>query len=156
FLFFKNGQQIHKQKNDSMNLDDLGGDARKENILAIMAAMSTADGTFHENEMVYILKLGLSLGMTDEQIRDVTINNNPTLFVPSSEAERMEILVYLVCLIRIDGDITEEEKEMLYHFALKLGFNHLLVSNIIRVLHANKGKRLPPDAILKEVKKYLN
>ena len=139
-----------------MNLDGLGEDARKENILAIIAAMSTADGDFHENEMVYILKLGLSLGMTEDQIRDVTIKKNPTLFVPSSEAERMEILVYLVCLIRIDGEITEEEKDMLYHFALKLGFNHLLVSNIIRVLQANKGQKLPPGAILTEVKKYLN
>ena len=70
--------------------------------------------------------------MTEDQIREVTINKNPTMFVPSSEAERMEILVYLVCLIRIDGDITEEEKEMLYHFALKLGFNHF---HLVKVLY---------------------
>jgi len=139
-----------------MNLDELGDDARKENILAIMVAMSTVDGQFHDNEMVYILKLGFSLGMTESEIRNVTVSKKPSLFIPSSEAERMEILVYLVFLMRIDGDITDEEKELLHHYGLKLGFNHLLVSNIIRVVHANKGSKLPSDAILKEVKKYLN
>lgn len=139
-----------------MNLDDLGEDAKKENILLIMISMSKVDGVVHDNEMVYILKLGLSMGLTEDQIRDITINKNPSLFVPASETDRMTIFYYLVFLIKVDGKVTEEEKEMMHHFGLKLGFNHLMVANIIRVVQANLGQKLPPDAILKEVRKYLN
>lgn len=139
-----------------MNLDELGEAAKKENILLIMISMSKVDGVIHDNEMLYILQLGLSMGMTEADIRDISVRQNPALFVPASEADRMTIFYYLVFLIKIDGEISQEEKDMMYHFGLKLGFNHLMVSNIIRVVQANMGQKLPPDAILKEVRKYLN
>jgi len=139
-----------------MNLEELGEDAKKENILSIMISMSKVDGIIHDNEMMYILQLGLSMGLEENEIRNVTIRNSPSLFVPASEADRMTIFYYLVFLIKVDGIISEEEKDMMHHFGLKLGFNHLMVANIIRVVQANIGKKLPPDAILKEVRKYLN
>lgn len=139
-----------------MNLDELGEEAKKENILSIMITMSKVDGVIHDNEMLYILQLGFSMGLKEADIRAVTKNANPSLFVPASEADRMTIFYYLIFLIKVDGNISEEEKEMLHHFGLKLGFNHLMVANIIRVVQANIGKKLPPDAILKEVRKYLN
>ncbi len=139
-----------------MNLDELGENAKKENILSIMISMSKVDGVIHENEMLYILQLGLSLGMSEEKVRDISMEENPALFVPSSEEDRMTIFYYLVFLIKVDGKISEEEQDMMYHFGLKLGFNHLMVSNIIRVVKAHMGQKLPPDAILKEVRKYLN
>ncbi|MDF1696644.1 MAG: hypothetical protein P1U56_12460 [Saprospiraceae bacterium] len=139
-----------------MNLDELGDNAKKENLLAIMVKMSKVDGEVHANEMMWILQLGFSLGMTEEEIRNITINDSDSLLIPTSEQERMSILVYLVFVIKVDDEITEEEKETLHHFGLKLGFNHLMVANILRVVEANLGKRLPPDAILTEVRKYLN
>ena len=139
-----------------MNLEELGEDAKKENILAIMMTMSKVDGVIHENEMIYILQLGLSLGMKEEDVRAISMNNKPSMFIPASETDRMTIFYYLVFLIKIDGVITEQEEDMMYHFGLKLGFNHLMVSNIIRVVQANLGRKLPSDAILKEVRKYLN
>lgn len=139
-----------------MNLDELGDNAKKENILSIIILMSKVDGVIHDKEMVYVIKLGLSLGLSEEQIRAISTVKDPKLFVPSSEIERMTILYYLVFLIKIDDDISKEEQDMMFHFGLKLGFNHLLVSNIIRVVKANLGKKLPHDAIIKEVRKYLN
>ena len=139
-----------------MNLEELGDDAKKENILAIIVAVSKVDGGIHENEMLWILQLGFSMGMNEEKVREITIKEDPSLFIPSSEKERMTILYYLVFLIKVDGRITEEEKNILHHFGLKLGFNHLMVANIIRVVQANLGKKLPPDAIINEVRKYLN
>lgn len=139
-----------------MNLDELGDDAKKENILAIIVAVSKVDGGIHENEMLWILQLGFSMGMNEEEVREITIKDDPSLFIPSSEKERMTILYYLVFLIKVDGRITEEEKNILHHFGLKLGFNHLMVANIIRVVQANIGQKLPPDAIINEVRKYLN
>ena len=139
-----------------MNLDELGENAKKENILAIIVEVSKVDGGIHENEMLWILQLGFSMGMNEEEIRDITIKEDSKLFIPSSEKERMTILYYLVFLIKVDGKITEEEQNILHHFGLKLGFNHLMVANIIRVVQANLGNKLPPDAIINEVRKYLN
>ncbi len=140
----------------NMNLDGLDEDAKRENILSIMITMSKVDGVVHDTEMLYILQLGFSMGMTESEIRNISATDNSSIFVPSSELDRMTIFYYLTFLIKADGEISEEEKEMMYHFGLKLGFNHLMVSNIIRVVQANLGRKLPPDAILKEVKKYLN
>jgi len=139
-----------------MNLDELGEDAKKQNILSIMLYMSKVDNVIHDNEMMYILQLGLSMGMSDEAIRQIAKDIKPNLFIPSSEIDRMTILYYLIFLIKVDGEVTEEEKEMLHHFGLKLGFNHLLVANIIRVVQANLGKKMPPNALIEEVRKYHN
>jgi uncharacterized membrane protein YebE (DUF533 family) len=139
-----------------MNLDELGEDAKKQNILSIMLTMSKVDNVIHDNEMMYIIQLGLNLGMKEESIREIAHNESPSIFVPTLETDRLTILYYLIFLIKSDGVISEEEKDMLHHFGLKLGFNHLMVANIIRVVQANLGKRLPPNALIEEVRKYLN
>jgi len=139
-----------------MNLDDLAEKAKKENIIAIMISMSMVDGNVHENEMLYILKLGFSMGLGEDEITNISMNKKTTPFIPSSEHDRMTILYYLIFLIKVDGEISKEEKDMMHHFGLKLGFNHLMVANIISVVQANMGRKLPSDAILKEVRKYLN
>jgi len=139
-----------------MNLDELGEDAKKENILSIMISMSKVDGLIHDNEMLYVIQLGFSMGLSEKEIRNIASIQKPKLFVPSSEHDRMTIFYYLIFLIKIDGEISKEEKDMMYHFGLKLGFNHLMVANIIQVVQANMGQKLASDAIIKEVRKYLN
>lgn len=139
-----------------MNLDELGEDARRENILSIMILMSSVDGVIHDNEMLYILQLGFSMGLTEDEIRAISVVKRPDLFIPTAEADRMTIFYYLVFLIKVDGEISKEEQDMMYHFGLKLGFNHLMISNVIKVVQANLGRKLPPDAILTEIRKYLN
>lgn len=139
-----------------MNLEELEDEAKKENILSILLTMSKADGELHDNELMYIIQLGLSLGLDESSIRGIAHNDHRHIFIPTSEIDRMTILYYLVLLIKVDGKVTMEEKELLHHFGLKLGFNHLMVENIIRVVNANLNRRLPQDALIKEVRKYLN
>ena len=139
-----------------MNLEELGEQAKKENILSILIQMSTVDGDISNNEMAYILQLGFSLGLDEESIRSVSKERDVHPFIPTAEQDRMTILYYLIFLIRVDGQITKEEKEMMHHFGLKLGFSPLMVENIVRVAEANLGRKLPADAILNEIKKHLN
>ena len=139
-----------------MKLDELGEEAKKENILSLMMSMSEADGVIHDNEMMYILQLGFSMGLDETKIRELSGSKRSDMFVPTSEADRMTIFYYLVFLIKVDGEISKDEKNMMHHFGLKLGFNHLMIDNIIRVVEANLGKRMHPNAILREIKKHLN
>ena len=139
-----------------MDLEGLADDAKKENIVAIVTQMSKVDGKIHENEFVYLLKLGLSLGLSDEKVREVINSEEKFLFIPKTEQDRVTILYYLIFLIKIDGVVDKNEEDMLYHFGLKLGFSPLLIANVINIVKAQSGEKIAPDALLNEVKKYLN
>ncbi|MFT4534429.1 MAG: hypothetical protein ACJA1A_000283 [Saprospiraceae bacterium] len=139
-----------------MDLEGLEDDAKKENIISIIAQMSKVDGQIHEYEVIYLLKLGLSLGLSDEKVREIIISDEKFLFIPKSEQERVTILYYLIFLLKVDGVVNKKEEEMLHHFGLKLGFSPLLIGNIIDVVKAQNGEELQPDTLLNEVKKYLN
>ena len=139
-----------------MNLEELADEAKKENIISIAAMMSKVDGKIHANEFVYLLKLGFSLGLSDEKVREIIHSNEEFIFVPKSEQDRVTILYYLIFLIKVDGAIDKEEVNLMHHFGLKLGFSPLLISNVIDVIKSQTKDQVAPDSILNEVNKYLN
>lgn len=139
-----------------MNLEELADDAKKENIIAVVSSMAKVDGLIHENEFVYILKLGLSLGLTSDGVREIMLNDKVIAFIPKSIMDRISIFYYLILLMKVDGEISEDESDLLYHFGFKLGFNHLAISNIIRKVGANVDQKFELLTIVNEVKKYLN
>jgi len=139
-----------------MNLEELADDAKKENIIAIAASLSKVDGSVDALELVYLLKLGFSMGVSDERVREIMTIDSPKMHVPPSEQERMTIFYYLVFLIKADQRIDPREEELLHHYGLKLGFNHLMIENVIRILKKNVHRALGPDDLLNEIKKYLN
>lgn len=139
-----------------MNLEDLADEAKRENIVSIVSLMSKVDGKIHENEFVYLIKLGLSLGLTDDKVREIIYADEEFVFVPKSEEDRVTILYYLIFLIKVDGVIDTEEVNLMHHFGLKLGFSPLLISNIIDVIKSETLEEMGHDSLLNEVKKYLN
>lgn len=134
----------------------MGDDAKKENIIGIVAQMSKADGKISANEMVYLLQLGESLNVDAEKVREILYEDDVQLFVPPAEVDRMTIFYYIVFLMKVDGKIEESEKNLLYHLGVKLGFNHLMISDVVNVINKYINQKMPVDAILNEVKKYLN
>ena len=139
-----------------MNLEDLADEAKRENSVSIVSLMSKVDGKIHENEFVYLIKLGLSLGLTDDKVREIIYADEEFVFVPKSEEDRVTILYYLIFLIKVDGVIDKEEVNLMHHFGLKLGFSPLLISNIIDVIKSETLEEMGHDSLLNEVKKYLN
>ena len=139
-----------------MDLEGLADDAKKENIVAIVTQMSKVDGLVHENEFIYLLKLGLSLGLSEGKVREIVSSKEKFLFVPKSEQERVTILYYLIFLIEVDGVIDKTEEDMLHYFGLKLGFNPLLINSFINIVKSQSGEKIGSNALLNEVKKYLN
>ena len=102
------------------------------------------------------MKLGFSLGLSDEKVREIIHSNEEFIFVPKSEQDRVTILYYLIFLIKVDGAIDKEEVNLMHHFGLKLGFSPLLISNVIDVIKSQTKDQVAPDSILNEVNKYLN
>jgi hypothetical protein len=139
-----------------MDLEGLADEAKKENIIAVVTQMSKVDGKIHENEFVYLLKLGLSLNLSEEKVREIINSEDKFIFIPKSEQDRVSILYYLIFLIEVDGEVDKNEEDMLHHFGLKLGFNPLLIANVIDIVKSQIGEKIAPDAFLNEIKKYLN
>jgi len=139
-----------------MDLEGLADDAKKENIVSIVTLLSRVDGEVHTNELLYILKLGLSLGLSEDKIKEIVNSGEKFIYIPETESDRVTLLYYLIYLIKVDGIIDTEEVNMLHHFGLKLGFSPLLISNVIDVIKSQSNVEVTPNDILNEVKKYLN
>ncbi|MEL6720441.1 MAG: hypothetical protein AAFO82_12835 [Bacteroidota bacterium] len=129
----------------------------KKATLALLVQMMTSDNQIAPIEEKYIDYVAKELNIS---LLDVSeIRDNPEQFdlkPPQAEQERMTILYYLLFTMRMDGKIDEREEALCYKAALKLGFNHQMVSDLIAVMKKSKDKDLPPDRMLKEIKKYMN
>jgi len=129
----------------------------KKATLALLMQMTVSDEQIAPIEEKYIEYVAKELSVSLLDVND--IRDNPDRFdlkPPQEEQERMTILYYLLFTMRIDGKIDKREEELCYKAALKLGFNHQMVSDLIAVIKNNKGLDLPTDSLIKEIKKYMN
>ena len=78
-------------------------------------------------------------------------------FKEAVETDGARIVVFEVSgTIKIDGKITPQEENLIFHYGFKLGFNESLVREMIIVIKEHMGKKLPPESLISKVKKYLN
>jgi hypothetical protein len=68
----------------------------------------------------------------------------------------MTILYYLLFLMEIDGNVSREEEDLVKEFGLRLGFRIGLTSELIDEIRKHARTRVPPDALLEHIRKYLN
>ena len=68
----------------------------------------------------------------------------------------MTILYYLLFTMAVDGQIHEEEEKLCYELGLRLGFRENMTRDLINVMKRFLNKKLPQEALLKEIRKYLN
>ncbi len=140
-----------------MEWNDPEKNRKAQLIIKALLSLSTTDGELHQDELLYIATIGEQIGIDIEEIRSIAAGHyNETFDPPVSEEDRMTILYYLLMLMRIDMNISEEEKNMIFKVGFKLGFNELMIRDLIHVITININKKLPPDSLIKEVKKYLN
>jgi len=95
-------------------------------------AMAAADGTFEKSELDLIFKIGVDAGLTSDELnrimaRPESITFNP----PDTYRERIEQLYDLVLVMLIDGKIHDRESALCRIFAVKLGFQPIIIDNII-------------------------
>ena len=133
-------------------------DAKKNrSVVAMLVEMSKSDQFSSPIEDAYIKYIARHLGVSPEEVN--LIKNKPDQFkfvAPDSEQERMTILYYLLFTMRVDGEIKEAEEAICHKVGLKLGFNPALTQDLIRVMKKYAKDEIPPDAMLEQIKKYLN
>ena len=129
----------------------------KRSIIALLLRLQASDNEIHLHEFAYIHKVATHLGLSADDVLSVeTALDDYPLHPPSNEKERMTILYYLLFLMDIDGTVTKEEEQLVEQFGMRLGFRIELTHELIEVVKSYADRELPPDALLNQIKKYLN
>ncbi|HLF62250.1 MAG TPA: hypothetical protein VI603_00755 [Saprospiraceae bacterium] len=129
----------------------------KKSIVALLLRLQKADTDKTIREFAYIHKVASHLGLSAEDVIGIErdLSSYP-LKPPSDEKERMTILYYLLFLMDIDGNVKQEEEDLVKEFGLRLGFRMGLTTELINEVKRHATTRIPPDALIEHIRKYLN
>jgi len=75
---------------------------------------------------------------------------------PSDEAQRMQILYFLLFQMKIDHKVTDKEVAIIQKFGFILGFREQLVEDLIGVIKQHTNTLVPPDALIDVIRNYQN
>lgn len=128
-----------------------------EELISLLVQLSKSDNHFDDFEFSYILQVGHAVGLNQMQIEDaIRYNTKKELTFPKSEQDRMNILYYLLFLMKIDKSVDEKETELIYHYGFKLGFSKSMLDDFIGVITEHSDSRVPTEKMLAIIKKYQN
>ncbi len=129
----------------------------KKSILALLFKLMGADNDEHPKELMYIMHISDRLGLTDDDLKDVSFRMDEyKLIPPQEEADRIKVLYYLLFLMKADGVVQPEEEEFIARFGMKLGFRPDMVHDLIQVLKKYLDSPVPPEELFDKIKTYLN
>jgi hypothetical protein len=139
-------------------MNRLSDDDKKQIIgtINILVNLAKVDNEVHGKELLYLLHVGKNLGLSEQTTRDMLNRPKVDIQVPSSEERRMTMLYHLLFMMKMDGVISEDERKLIVHYGFLLGFNELMVMEMIDAIKDHIYTFLPEDELINIVKKHLN
>ena len=131
-------------------------DQKQTHILTLLM-MAEADNKDHENEVRFINNVAGRIGLSALDV--VEIDKHPerlTFSLPETEKDRMTVLYDLLFLMKIDGDVAEEEKELVRELGVRLGFRINMIEEFVQTMAKYVNQQVPPNALLDIIRKYMN
>ena len=131
-------------------------DQKQTHILTLLM-LAEADDRDHVNEIRFINNVAGRIGLSESDVQE--IDKHPerlTFSLPESEEDRMTVLYDLLFLMKIDGDVAEEEKELVRELGVRLGFRISMVEEFIQNISKYVGQQVPANALLDIIRKYMN
>ncbi len=127
-------------------------------LMALLYELKNIDGEVDPGEAYFWLNTGRDLGFTDEELNEIAENTaNYPLHPPKDESERMEILYYLLFMMKFDKKIHDEEVKFIHKIGFKLGFRDELTDDFIGLMRKYvKDSGVPPKEMMSVIKKYRN
>ena len=130
---------------------------QRKSIIALLYQMASTDKDISPIEKRYLNDIASNIGLDAFSVDEVLQNPKKyQLQSPPNEQERMKILYYLLFMMRVDGKIQEREEQLIHKAGFRLGFNVLLTTDLIGVMKTYLNDEIPPEAMLKHVRKYMN
>jgi len=128
-----------------------------EELLSILVRLSRIDDFFDQFELGYLIKVGNQLGLQDQVVEDLIKKPLASASsIPTLERDRMNILYYMLFLMKIDTIISDGEVEMIHHYGFMLGFSKPMIDDFIGVMEAHKFRKVPIEAMLDVIRRYQN
>jgi len=130
---------------------------QKQTHILTLLMLAESDDKDHVNEIRFINNVARRIGLSELDVEE--IDQHPerlTFSLPHSEQDRMTMLFDLLFLMKIDGVVAEEEKEMVLEIGVRLGFRILMVEEFISTISKYVGEEVPPNALLDIIRKYMN
>ena len=89
-----------------------------------LVMLARIDGKIDTAEKKLLEKIALRLALTSEQVKSICEDEESyPLIPPVNKEERLERLIQLIQMILIDGEISKEEDQLIFKYAVALGFN---------------------------------
>ena len=130
---------------------------QRKSIIALLFKLAKSDNSVSNIEKLYLRDIANSIGVDSFSIDEILENPEAyPLKTPLDERERMTILYYLLFMMRVDGRIEKGEEKLIYQASFRLGFNEKLTEDLIGVMKTYLNQEIPPDVMLKQIKKHLN
>ena len=130
---------------------------QRKSIIALLFKLAKSDDSVSNIEKLYLRDIASSIGVDSFSIDEVIKNPEAyPLKTPLDERERMTILYYLLFMMRVDGRIEKGEEKLIYQASFRLGFNEKLTEDLIGVMKTYLNKEIPPEVMLKQIRKHLN
>jgi len=131
--------------------------AYKKYIISLLVQQAQSDDHFSIIEKRYLKYAGAQLQLSDSEVAEIRLNPSAfSIAPPPDEHKRVTILYYTLFMLKADQKVTAQEEELCHKVGLRLGFRAEMVQNLINVMKNYLNTNLPPDAMLNEIKPFLN
>lgn len=138
-----------------MNLEN--NQSLKESIIVILYKLSGSDHKISDKELKYIFNVGKHIGIDEEEVGLIIMNHQSfSVETPKNEKDRMTILYYLLFLMKADSKIEQSEIKLVKEVSFKLGFRPAMTDELIETVLEHIDSNIPPDELLKTIRKYNN
>jgi len=119
--------------------------------------IAKSDGIIKTNEYQFLIDIAIKIGLQENDALDI-INGNINFDIqePISINDRMQHLFQMLFLMKIDGEIADEEISTIKNIVLYLGLNIAMTNDLITLMIKHKNSLVPESEMIQLVKLHMN
>jgi uncharacterized tellurite resistance protein B-like protein len=106
-------------------------------IINSVVSMLVTDGKLHPQESEFLKQLCQRLGVSNEVVEQAFedfVQGESYVHLPESDAEKQELIAYLLEAMVADGQVAPEERELLEAVAVRLGVSQHHFEDMLNIL----------------------
>lgn len=140
-----------------MHAGDLFTDDERRSLIYLLIEMAEADHVFRIQEEQFIVNVAHQFGLTKLEVDSLRHGARPKeLVFPKHEERRIIFIYHVMYLMRVDGEIQEEEKLMMHKLGFRLGMVPTLIDELILLSEKYTDKAVPSNELIDTLRKHLN
>jgi uncharacterized membrane protein YebE (DUF533 family) len=104
--------------------------------ISALIELAKIDGSFDDTEKSLIMRIGKSNGMSESEIQQIIFGKNEDVnWEILEEDEKFDLLYDAILVMKVDGQILDEEVTYCQMLARKLGFDLRVVMELYADIH---------------------